>query len=135
MYLQHEESVNRDIKRICDHILEMARCAEASLRDCIKAFLETNHELAYAIILRDQYIDEKEKEIDRLCLEFIIKQQPVAQPLRFAFSAIKLNVVSIHRGSARVLTVAIRWASWRFTALVHQRTARVLQQRPVRGLL
>ena len=92
MYLQHEESVNRDINRIRDHIIEMAQCTETSLRDCIRACLEHNHQLAYAIILRDQYIDEKEKEIDRLCLEFIIKQQPVAQPLRFAFSAIKLNM-------------------------------------------
>ncbi len=92
MYLQHEESINRDISRIRDHILEMAGWAEKSLRDSIRACVEQNHQLAYAIILRDQYIDEKEKEIDRLCLEFIIKQQPVAQPLRFAFSAIKLNM-------------------------------------------
>lgn len=92
MYLQHEASVNRDLNRIRDHIIQMARCTETSLRDCIRACVENNHQLAYAIILRDQYIDEKEKEIDRLCLEFIIKQQPVSQPLRFAFSAIKLNM-------------------------------------------
>ena len=92
MYLQHEESISRDINRIRDHIIEMAKCTETSLRDTITTCLEQNHTLAYGIILRDQYIDEKEKEIDRLCLEFIVKQQPVAQPLRFAFSAIKLNM-------------------------------------------
>ncbi len=91
MYLQHEESVSRDINRIREHIIEMAWCTETSLRDIITTCLEHNHTLAYGIILRDQFIDEKEKEIDRLCLEFIVKQQPVAQPLRFAFSAIKLN--------------------------------------------
>ncbi|MBN1759075.1 MAG: phosphate signaling complex protein PhoU [Chitinispirillaceae bacterium] len=92
MYLQHEESVNRDINRIRERIIEMAQCTETSLRDIITTCIEHNHTLAYGIILRDQYIDEKEKEIDRLCLEFIVKQQPVAQPLRFAFSAIKLNM-------------------------------------------
>ena len=92
MYLQHEESVSRDMQRIRDHIIEMARYTETSLRDTIKACLEHDHTLAYGIILRDQYIDEKEKEIDRLCLEFIVKQQPVAHALRFAFSAIKLNI-------------------------------------------
>ena len=92
MYLQHEESVIRDTNRIREHIIEMARCTETSLRDIISTCLEHNHTLAYGIILRDQFIDEKEKEIDRLCLEFIVKQQPVAQPLRFAFSAIKLNM-------------------------------------------
>jgi phosphate uptake regulator len=30
-----------------------------------------NRQLAYSVILRDQRIDELEKEIDRLCLEFI----------------------------------------------------------------
>jgi phosphate transport system protein len=92
MYLQHEESVKRDIQRIRDHIIEMAHCTEQSLRDTLKACLEFDHTLAYGIILRDQYIDEKEKEIDRLCLEFIVTQQPVAHALRFAFSAIKLNM-------------------------------------------
>jgi phosphate transport system protein len=53
-----------------------------------------NHDrrLAYNIILRDLYIDDKEKEIDRLCLEFIVRQQPVAQQLRFVYSTIKINL-------------------------------------------
>jgi phosphate transport system protein len=92
MYLQHEESVKRDMQRIRDHIIEMARWTETSLRDTVKACLNHDHTLAYGIILRDQYIDEKEKEIDRLCIEFIVQQQPVAHALRFAFSAIKLNM-------------------------------------------
>ena len=33
-----------------------------------------------------------EKEIDRLCLEFLVRQQPVAGTLRFAYSAIKINL-------------------------------------------
>ena len=92
MYLQHEESVNKDIKRICDHIKEMAQYTENSLNECVLAFLENNHQIAYGIILRDLFIDEKEKEIDRLCLEFIIKQQPVSKPLRFVLSTIKINM-------------------------------------------
>ncbi|MBN1307673.1 MAG: phosphate signaling complex protein PhoU [Chitinispirillaceae bacterium] len=92
MYLQHEASVKRDMDRIRDHIIEMARCTETSLKDSIKSCLDHDHTLAYGIILRDQYIDEKEKEIDRLCLEFIVRQQPVAHPLRFAYAAIKLNM-------------------------------------------
>lgn len=43
------------------------------------------------MILRDRRIDELEKEIDRLCLEFIVRQQPVARHLRFAYVTIKIN--------------------------------------------
>jgi phosphate transport system protein len=32
-----------------------------------------------------------EKEIDRLCLEFIVRQQPVAGTLRFAYAVVKIN--------------------------------------------
>jgi len=87
-----EESLQRDIDRIRGYISDMARLAGKALRDCVKSLVENNRQLAYAVILRDQYINEKEKEIDRLCLEFLVRQQPVALPLRFAYSTIKINL-------------------------------------------
>jgi phosphate transport system protein len=87
-----EESFQRDIDRIKKNIVQMAGFAETALKDCLKACIEFNQELAYVVILKDLYIDEKEKEIDRLCLEFFIRHQPVALPMRFAFSTIKVNL-------------------------------------------
>ena len=72
-----EESLERDIERIRQQVLEMSALAERALRDCVEALSDGNRQRAYAVILRDQYIDEKEKEIDRLCLEFLVRQQPV----------------------------------------------------------
>jgi phosphate transport system protein len=87
-----ETSLQRDIDRIRSKVTEMAGLGEKALRDCLKALVEKNRQLAYAVILRDQYIDEMEKEIDRLCLEFLVRQQPVAGTLRFAYSTIKINL-------------------------------------------
>jgi len=87
-----EESLERDIEQIRQQILEMASLAERALRDGLRALLERNRQLAYAVILRDQYIDEKEKAIDRLCLEFLVRQQPAGVHLRLAYSAIKINL-------------------------------------------
>jgi phosphate transport system protein len=87
-----DELLQRDIERIRRQVQEMAQLAEKSLQDCIKSLVGNNRQLAYAVILRDYYIDEKEKEVDRLCLEFIVRQQPVAWPLRFAYSTIKINL-------------------------------------------
>lgn len=93
MNKQHfEDSLQRDIDRLRQQILHMGELTEKALRQCVTALVDKNRELAYAIILRDQYIDECEKEIDRLCLEFLVRQQPVATPLRFAYSAIKINL-------------------------------------------
>lgn len=87
-----EQSLERDIDRIREQVLDMAALAERALRDCVRALVEGNRQLAYAVILRDQYIDEKEKAIDRLCLEFLVRQQPVGSHLRLAYSTIKINL-------------------------------------------
>jgi phosphate transport system protein len=92
MHSHLELSMHNDIERIKGNVTEMSVRVEKALQDCLKAFTENNRKLAYAVILRDQYVDEKEKEIDRLCLEFIVRQQPVAQPLRMAYSTIKINL-------------------------------------------
>lgn len=87
-----EVSLERDIERIRNQVTEMGALAEDALQDCVKAMTTGDRQLAYAVILRDQYIDEKEKEIDRLCLEFLVRQQPVGGPLRFAYSTIRINL-------------------------------------------
>src|SRR5437870_7854830 len=87
-----EESLQRDIDRIRSKVTHVGELGERALRDCVKALKEHNRQLAYAVILRDQYIDELEKEVDRLCLEFLVRQQPVALHLRFAYATIKINL-------------------------------------------
>ncbi len=86
------ELLTRDIDRIRKNVQEMSGLAEKALQDCVRALAENNRKLAYAVILRDYYIDEKEKEVDRLCLEFIVRQQPVGLPLRFAYNTIRINL-------------------------------------------
>jgi phosphate transport system protein len=86
-----EQSLQRDVDRLRAKVVEMCDMVEKALRDCIKALVDNNRQLTYAVILRDDLIDEKEKELDRLCLEFIIRHQPVAGHLRLAYSTIKIN--------------------------------------------
>src|SRR5436190_7827245 len=88
----YEESLERDIARIRGKISEMGYLAEEALSADIRAFATRDRQTAYAVILRDRRIDELEKELDRLCLEFLIRQQPVARHLRFAYTTIKVNL-------------------------------------------
>ena len=87
-----EVSLQRDLDRIRDQVTEMGALVQQALQDCITALVDQNRQLAYTVILRDQYVDSKEKEIDRLCLEFLVRQQPVAGTLRFVYSAIRINL-------------------------------------------
>lgn len=90
---QHlESSLQRDIDRIRSKLIEMVTLCEGALNACVQALTQRNRQLAYGVILRDQLIDELEKEVDRLCLEFLVRQQPVASHLRFAYATIKINL-------------------------------------------
>src|SRR5438046_8005343 len=86
-----EESLQRDIDFIRGKVQEMAARDEQALNTCLAALQQSNRQLAYSVILRDRHIDELEKEIDRLCLEFIVRQQPGAGHLRFVYATIKIN--------------------------------------------
>ena len=88
----YEEHLQRDINLIRSKINAMAQLADRALDDSLRALVDKNLTLAYSVILRDQYIDELEKELDRLCLEFLVRQQPVAGHLRFAYASIKINL-------------------------------------------
>jgi phosphate transport system protein len=88
----YEASLERQIEQLRQLVLEMAARAESSLNDCITALEKSDRQLAYAVILRDRYIDELDRRIDRQCLEFLIRQQPVGKHLRFAAAVIKVNL-------------------------------------------
>lgn len=91
MTTQYEKTLQRDIDYIRKKIVEMGERAENALRSSLQAITENSRMMAYTIILQDRYIDELEKEIDRLSLEFLVKQQPAAGHLRFVYAAIKIN--------------------------------------------
>jgi phosphate transport system protein len=88
----YEASLERQIEQLRQLVLEMAARAESSLNDCISALENADRQLAYAVILRDRYIDELDRRIDRECLEFLIRQQPAGKHLRFAAAIIKVNL-------------------------------------------
>jgi phosphate transport system protein len=86
-----EETLERDLAILRTRIKEMATMGERALETCLLALKNQDRKLAYAVILRDQRIDEREKEVDTLCLEFLIRHQPVGTQLRLVFTAIKIN--------------------------------------------
>ena len=86
-----EESLRRDFDRVQGLITKMTHLASRMLRDCVAAFEQKDRQQASLIILRDQLIDQMETEIDRLCLEFLVRHQPAGSHLRFAYAALQIN--------------------------------------------
>ena len=86
-----EKSLQQDMNNIRDKVQEMGELAEFALRSSLEALGNRDRQVAYSVILRDRLIDEAEKDLDRLCQEFLVRQQPVARNLRFVYAAIKIN--------------------------------------------
>lgn len=91
MVSRYEESLQQGLERIREKVAEMGALCERALGDAVRALQEGNRQLAYSVIIRDQRIDELEKEVDRLCLEFLVRQQPAGTPLRLAYATIRIN--------------------------------------------
>lgn len=73
-----------------DSLIEMGGCIEHAIIMAVKALAEQDTDLAKYVIQYDDKIDAKEKQIEKLCLEILLLQQPLAGDLRMVSSAIKM---------------------------------------------
>lgn len=87
-----EASLQEDLEEIRRKVAEMGQLVEGAVRGSIRAVLSKDRQVAYGVILRDRYIDDAEKQIDRLCLRFLVRHQPAAGLLRFVYATIRINL-------------------------------------------
>lgn len=85
-----EALLQHDVELLRRKLLEMAALDERALTRALQAFLTGDRQLAYSVILRDQDVDAFETELDKLCVEFIVRHQPAAGLLRFVYATSKI---------------------------------------------
>ena len=71
-----------ELANLVDKLLEMGGLVEKQLNDAINAFTEMDTELASAVIVNEEQVDEFDVEIDQLCVRLIAMRQPTASDLR-----------------------------------------------------
>ena len=71
-------------------LLEMGSLIEQSIRSATQALIRQDVEAANAAIASDHEVDQKEKQIEGLCLKLLLQQQPVARDLRQISAALKM---------------------------------------------
>lgn len=71
-------------------LVQMGQMVEHAIELAISALNNQDKETAQKVIAYAEEIDEKEKEIEQLCLKLLLCQQPVAKDLRFISSALKM---------------------------------------------
>ena len=71
-------------------LIKMGSLCELAISNVIKGLLDGNSELLKLVRDADSEIDEKEREIESMCLKLLLQQQPVARDLRTMSSALKM---------------------------------------------
>lgn len=78
------------LKQLRQLIAEMGDLNITALNDTVTALETMDTSLAAGVKKAETAVDEKETEIERLCVKLILKQQPVAGDLMFVTSAMKM---------------------------------------------
>ena len=81
---------DEQLDKLNDSLVEMGKAVESAINDATKALVDKDVDLAKKAIATDEGVDEMEKEIERLCLKIILRQQPVAGDLRLVSSVLKI---------------------------------------------
>ena len=81
---------DRELIHLNDELIEMGSLIEKAIEKAISALVNKDVKLAQDTIEMDEEIDNKEREIEHLCLKLLLQQQPVAKDLRVISSALKM---------------------------------------------
>ncbi len=78
------------LEQLNNELIQMGALIENAITSAVKALVDQDKEQALQAIAFDHEVDQKEKEIENLCLKLLLQQQPVASDLRLISSALKM---------------------------------------------
>ena len=84
------QAYNLEINELEHDLLDMGSRAEQMVGQAVDALCSLNPELAYAVMKRDDEIDERDLMIESRCLRLLALQQPMAGDLRVIGTAMKM---------------------------------------------
>lgn len=71
-------------------LISMGALCENAISGAVKALLDNDMSLSKKVLATEAEIDQKEKDIESLCLKLLLQQHPVAGDLRLISAALKM---------------------------------------------
>ena len=71
-------------------LITMGALCEDAISASVKALLDGDETLTEKVFAADAEIDQKERDIEAICMKLLLQQQPVAGDLRVISSALKM---------------------------------------------
>ncbi len=84
------DKYERQLSQLNAELITMGALCEEAITNAVKYLTDCDEESKEACIAADRQIDEKERDIENLCIKLILRQQPVAGDLRAVSAALKM---------------------------------------------
>ena len=78
------------LEKLHVEMIQMGALCEDAISAAAKALMTGDEDLAQAAEEAEREIDQKEREVENLCVKLLLQQQPVARDLREISSALKM---------------------------------------------
>ena len=103
---------DEQLEHLGNMLVEMGALIETAIAGATNALKAQDIVQAKKAIEYDKEIDQKEKDIEQLCLKLLLQQQPVARDLRFISAALKMitDMERIGDQAADIAEIAIMLA-------------------------
>ncbi len=85
--------LDKQLNILRDKLLLLGGEAETALRRAMDSLVERDSEMARGVLAHDDTIDQLELEIDRMSIDVLALQTPVARDLRFVISVAKITPI------------------------------------------
>lgn len=82
--------LDQQLELLNNSLIEMGGLCETGIASAVKALMTNDVALSKTAIEVEKAIDEKQREIEGLCMKILLKQQPVAGDLRLISCAMKM---------------------------------------------
>lgn len=81
---------NEQLEQLNVELIKMGALCEEAISAATKALLDGDDALRESAAAAEREIDQKERDIENLCMKLLLQQQPVARDLRTISSALKM---------------------------------------------
>ena len=81
---------DQQLERLHVELIQMGALCEDAISAAAEALLKADASLADAACQAERDIDQREREVENLCLKLLLQQQPVARDLREISAALKM---------------------------------------------
>lgn len=81
---------DNQLEKLNLELITMGALCEDAISASVKALLDGDESLLEKVFAADAEIDQKERDIEAICMKLLLQQQPVARDLRVISSALKM---------------------------------------------